>query len=606
MVSTGAGQPAVGEPAREAGLEPGFGTGPEGSSGAAGAGSRDAADPRPVEGAASRAALGARLALVVPAVIVFAVSLALDVRTLLPDVGFWDTAEFQAIGPVLGIAHPTGYPTYTLLAWAASVVLQPFGNPAYRADLLSALLVSGAGALTSILVVQLTRRPVLGLAAGLLLTLGPLAWGLALAADPHALHLFFAALLLVLLVTWMQRRQAGEPRAGRWLFAAAVTFGLSLGNHALTLLLAPGIAVFVLVVDPKILWQHARLVAACAAGLVLTTVAVYAYIPIRASMNPPLDYARPVTWDAFRYLVLGEQFRGTFHAMPSLGEGIRIVWTEVTANIGIAAWPALAGAVAGVLRSAAFAVLTVLWFALTFAFALGYENASIERYYMVPIMIAVIWAALAIDALWSVVVRVVDGLDRVGNPGSAPRSPVHSRPDAPAGGVAGGRDDAPAAGSLAGRVGPGRTRRYAGTALAGVVLLAPILAPVPDRLSEVDQSQNHDGAEWMHAVFQSLDPDAVIISWWSFSTTLWYGRFVDGLRPDVTIIDDRTILDDGYGDVQGAIDTYLGRRPVYLIRLPQDLPAIAAQYTLDRVRQIPETDGGVVYRVLPPGAAAKP
>ena len=56
-------------------------------------------------------------------------------RTLMPDVNFWDTAEFQALGPVLGIAHPTGYPSYTLLLWVASVVLQPFGDAAFRADM---------------------------------------------------------------------------------------------------------------------------------------------------------------------------------------------------------------------------------------------------------------------------------------------------------------------------------------------------------------------------------------------------------------------------------------------------------------------------------------
>ena len=50
---------------------------------------------------------------------VFLLAAALYTRTLLPDVGTWDTAEFQAIGPVLGIAHPTGYPTYTMLAWLA-------------------------------------------------------------------------------------------------------------------------------------------------------------------------------------------------------------------------------------------------------------------------------------------------------------------------------------------------------------------------------------------------------------------------------------------------------------------------------------------------------
>ena len=33
---------------------------------------------------------------------------------------------------VLGTAHPTGFPTYVLLGWLASVLLQPFGEPAFR------------------------------------------------------------------------------------------------------------------------------------------------------------------------------------------------------------------------------------------------------------------------------------------------------------------------------------------------------------------------------------------------------------------------------------------------------------------------------------------
>ena len=33
-------------------------------------------------------------------------------------------------------------------------------------------------------------------------------------------------------------------------------------------------------------------------------------------------------------------------------------------------------------------------------FALGYENAAIERYYLVPLMIAIVWMALALDAVW--------------------------------------------------------------------------------------------------------------------------------------------------------------------------------------------------------------
>ena len=43
----------------------------------------------------------------------------------------------------MGTAHPTGYPTYVLLGWLASVLLQPFGEAAFRMNLLSAILVGG-------------------------------------------------------------------------------------------------------------------------------------------------------------------------------------------------------------------------------------------------------------------------------------------------------------------------------------------------------------------------------------------------------------------------------------------------------------------------------
>jgi hypothetical protein len=507
--------------------------------------------------------------LAVPAAVVFVVSLALDVRTLLPDVALWDTGEFQTVGPVLGIAHPTGYPTYTLLAWFASVVLQPFGNEAYRANLLSAILISGAAALMSMLIVQLTRRPLLGLAAGLALAVTPLAWRLALQADPHPLHLFFAALLLVLLVGWMQRERSGAPRAGRWLLAASIVFGLSLGNHALTLLLAPGIGVFVVLVSPSILWRRWRLAVGCLAALALTTVVIYAYIPIRAAMNPPLDYAIPTTWERFRYLVLGEQFTGTFHQLPSLSGGAAIVWKELQTNLGAVAWLSLAGVALGALRHWRFIVLTVLWFVLTFVFALGYENADIERYYLVPLFLAVVWITLAIDAIWTGLLVVWRRLEQQRSTADTGRQ--------------------------------GASLGHAALALAAVVLLVPILVPVPGRLPDVDASGDYSVRTWMEATFRALPQDAVIISWWSYSTALWYGHFVEGLRPDVKIIDDRNILDEGYGTVQNAIDTFLGKRPVYLIRISYDLPQFQQRYRLQLVPGLPRlTD---VYKVLPAGSS---
>ena len=76
--------------------------------------------------------------------------------TLLPGVAFWDTAELQAVGPLMGTAHPTGFPTYVLVGWLASVVLQPFGEPAFLMNLLSTICVAVAAGVTVDLVRRLT------------------------------------------------------------------------------------------------------------------------------------------------------------------------------------------------------------------------------------------------------------------------------------------------------------------------------------------------------------------------------------------------------------------------------------------------------------------
>jgi hypothetical protein len=64
----------------------------------------------------------------------------------------------------------------------------------------------------------------------------------------------------------------------------------------------------------------------------------------------------------------------------------------------------------------------------------------------------------------------------------------------------------------------------------------------------------------------------------------------------VIIIDDRTILDQGLGDVEGAIDRYLGQRPVYVIRLDTDLEPLLARYELEVLADVP---GGQIWRVEP-------
>ncbi len=76
-------------------------------------------------------------------------SFALYAATAAPSVAtvFDDSLEFQVVAPTLGIAHPSGYPLYTLLGKLATL-LMPFRDAAGRLNLLSAL---AAGATVGIL-----------------------------------------------------------------------------------------------------------------------------------------------------------------------------------------------------------------------------------------------------------------------------------------------------------------------------------------------------------------------------------------------------------------------------------------------------------------------
>ncbi len=493
----------------------------------------------------------------VAAVAVGVAAFVLARATLMPDVGLWDTAEAQTVPPLLGTMHPTGYPAYVVLGWLASVLLQPFGSPAFAMNLLSALLLGVAAGATVELVRLLTGRLAIGVATGLGAAATPVVWGLGVRADVHALHLALVALLLLALVGW-QRALEGRPgTADRWLLAAAVLFGVALAGHRLIVLFAPGITAFVLLVDPSIL-RRPRLMLA-AGGLVVGVAALlYLQLLLRAGPFPaPLVYGHPDTLTGFWYVVLGTQFGGAI-ASP-LGDlagkldGLVTITDEQLGPLG-----SLAGlaAIVTAVRRPHYAVLTVPAVALTWLFAVSYENASIERYHAVPALIA--WTWLGIGA--AAIVDLVVGRSSDGDPDpsvAADRSGARRAPVRPGAAVA---------------------------IVAAVLLLVPTAIALPRRWAAVDASGDTVGRTWLEAALTALPEDAVVVSWWSYSTPLWYAQHIEGRRSDIWVVDDRTRLDEGLGGVSDVIDANLGRRPVYLIRVDtHELAGLVRRYHMTPV-----------------------
>ena len=236
----------------------------------------------------------------------------------------------------MGVPHPTGYPTYTLLA--ALFARLPMGSIAWRVHLFSGLTSAVTVALVFLIGRRLARRhaePIdapatLGAAVGaLLLAFSRLFWGHALIAEVYALHLFFIALVLWLMLRWSD----GEG-ALPW---AALAFGLGMGNHITLTFLGPVILLLLWSGRHRLTWRGVLL----SALALMVGLLVYLYLPLSAATDPLINWGDPDTSEGFRWVVTGEGYRRFFFALPSDKLSARLDdWRILTgAQFFILAWP---------------------------------------------------------------------------------------------------------------------------------------------------------------------------------------------------------------------------------------------------------------------------
>ncbi|MFN8631677.1 MAG: DUF2723 domain-containing protein [Chloroflexota bacterium] len=333
---------------------------------------------------------GARLA----PIAVFLVALIAYGRTLLPGIAFDDWGEMQTVPHVFGIAHPTGYPTYILAARLFELL--PFGSVAYRSNLFSAVLVSLALATLSWTAIRLGVRP--AIAAGAALATGAVGtvWAAATVAEVNPLHLLFMALLLDRAIAWADRSRPVD------IALCGLLVGLSLGNHLLTLFVAPFLALFALWSGKRAIAEQPLLIFLPLVTTLLGLV-VYAYIPIAARMNPPLGYNHPTTIEAFVALVTGEQFRSqeagvlgpesigrTISALPDL---VGLVLNRGAVILPVAG---VVGLLVLLIRRPALGLALVAILLLSADVWANYLR--LEHYLLVPFALLGLGAAVALEA----------------------------------------------------------------------------------------------------------------------------------------------------------------------------------------------------------------
>ncbi|XP_013848901.1 transmembrane protein 260 isoform X5 [Sus scrofa] len=178
-------------------------------------------------------------------VAVFAAVAAVFTLTLPPSVPGGDSGELITAAHELGVAHPPGYPLFTLVAKLA-IILFPFGSVAYRVNLLCGLFGAVAAALLFFTVFRLSGSYAGGILAAGVFSFSRLTWQWSIAAEVFSLNNLFVGLLMALTVHFEEAATSQER--SKIAKIGAFCCGLSLCNqHTIVL--------YVLCIIPWILFR---------------------------------------------------------------------------------------------------------------------------------------------------------------------------------------------------------------------------------------------------------------------------------------------------------------------------------------------------------------
>jgi hypothetical protein len=491
------------------------------------------------------------------AVVTFVVATGVYGATLLRGVSSADPAEMQTVPTVLGIAHPTTYPLWTLLGFLWTRL--PFASAALLMNALSAVLFAASAAGAAALARRLGARPIFAVGVtGLTFAFAGLTWSRATQADVHALH----TLLLVLeLLAWETAERSGSRNAALVLVGLV---GLGLAHHRLMLITGVPLAVWFFV--RHVAWLRSPTFVVRAVVIGAAPLLLYLYLPLRGDGGAPVVNADSSEgWLSAASAFSGNQkvWSGT-----SLGNWLAALPHDVAlASDWIGFIPVALALVGGYVlvrtRPAIAAGLAWTLLAPTYGAANRELDDVHHRWLIVPLLVVTVLASVGAEALARVVLRVVKHRARdVSN---------------------------------------------AARAVTALVIVAAVAMPISafarghDRYDRSADTRDERNAA---RIMRALKPDAVVWAYWDVRTMLQYERFAENVRNDVEILDHRAYAryrtgDDSAVALAVARDPRYARRPLYVLPGITDEPGAVArletQFDLRPILTVGEPSEAVTY-----------
>ncbi|MGB9663472.1 MAG: DUF2723 domain-containing protein [Ignavibacteria bacterium] len=264
--------------------------------------------------------------------------------TLAPGVIASDSGELATVQYTLGIAHPTGYPLFTILGFLFSHLPIPL-KPITKLNLLTALWSVGAIYVLTITIkffldnlfswnssflnkderiyerFQLNEKTkiLISIFGGLVFGFSKTLWFQSLSVEVYSLHIFLFSLVFYFIVkAFVEKKEETQlfDFRNNW-FLAFLFLALGLTNHLSTIFIIPS---FLFLYFHN--WDFGkenlkRFFVYTLIGILVGGI-IYLYIPLRAMTQPFLNWGNPVTLESFINHITGRLYHQFL--FPSFGE----------------------------------------------------------------------------------------------------------------------------------------------------------------------------------------------------------------------------------------------------------------------------------------------
>lgn len=455
-------------------------------------------------------------------------------KTGAPTVGFIDSGELATVACTLGIAHPTGYPLFTLLGRIFSLLPIP-ASEIVKLNSMAALFTSLGTVAFFFVILELLEKEknelqkiVAAAFAAFSLAFSQTYWGQGVNVEVYSLHI-----LLITLVILFFLKAIREERTVWW-YMFSYTLGLSFTNHLTTILLAPAF-LFVFISEYRLTRIAADRITKAVFPFLLG-LSVYCFLPVRSASGPILNWGNPQTFEKFWWHVTGKQFRvWMFSSTDSAKKQFEYFLQHTPVEFYyIALLLSLIGFGTLLWHDKKKFMFVLLLLLSCVGYSINYDIHDIDSYFLLAFMSLMMFAAFgAMTLIQSMNMKI-----------------------------------------------------------AGSIFLGVIVLQLYKNWETVDQSKNYVVEDYTKTILRNLPENAVIVSyqWDYFVSASYYFQYVEKFRTDVTVLDKELFrrswyfnqLTASHPDVvrrsHDEIQRFLEELYKFEHGMPYDFPVIEGRY----------------------------